>query len=60
MADGGPSRKGADASSVTLEVEIERHGDAWRDAVFNRGLIEQAARAAIRAAPAAPPRRHIR
>ena len=54
MADGGPSRKGADASSVTLEVEIERHGDAWRDAVFNRGLIEQAARAAIRAAPALP------
>ena len=54
MADGGPSRKGADASSVTLEVEIERHGDAWRDAVFNRALIEQAARAAIRAAPPLP------
>ena len=54
MADGGPSRKGADASSVTLEVEIERHGDSWRDAVFNRGLIEQAARATIRAAPALP------
>jgi len=54
MADGGPSRKGADASSVTLEVEIESHGDSWRDAVFNRGLIEQAARAAIRAALALP------
>ncbi len=55
MADGGPSRKGADASSVTLEVEIERHGDAWREAAFNRGLIEQAARAAIRAAPPLSP-----
>lgn len=54
MADGGPSRKGADASSVTLEVEIERHGNAWLDAVFNRGLIEQAVRAAIRAAPPLP------
>jgi probable rRNA maturation factor len=39
---------------VTLEVEIERHGDAWREAVFNRGLIERAARAAIRAAPPLP------
>lgn len=54
MADGGPSRKDAAASGVTLEVEIERHGDAWREAEFNRGLIEQATRAAIRAAPPLP------
>jgi probable rRNA maturation factor len=54
VADGDPSRKGAAASSVKLEVEIERHGDAWREAAFNRGLIEQAARAAIRAAPPLP------
>jgi probable rRNA maturation factor len=54
MADGGPSRKGAAASSATLEVEIERHGDAWREAAFNRGLIERAASAAIRAAPPLP------
>ena len=54
MADGGPSRKGANASGVTLEVEIERHGDAWRDAAFNRSVIEQAARAALRAGPPLP------
>jgi probable rRNA maturation factor len=54
VADGGPSRKDAAASGVTLEVEVERHGDAWRDAEFNRGLIEQAARAAIGAAPSLP------
>lgn len=54
MADGGPSGDNADASGVTLEVEVERHGEAWRDAAFNRAAIEQAARAAIRAAPALP------
>jgi probable rRNA maturation factor len=40
---------------VTLDVEIMRHGDAWAGAVTD-GALKQAARAALRAAPALPPR----
>lgn len=51
MADGGPSRKGAAPSGATLEIEVERHGDAWGEAGLTRAVIERAARAAIHAAP---------
>jgi probable rRNA maturation factor len=54
MADGGPSRKRAAPTGVTLEVEIVRHGDAWA-ADAPDVLIEQAARAALSAAPSLPP-----
>jgi probable rRNA maturation factor len=54
MADGGPSRKRAASPGVTLEVEIVQHGDAWADEVTEAAL-EQAARAALDAAPALPP-----
>jgi probable rRNA maturation factor len=55
MADGGPSRKRSAAPGVTLDVEIVRHGDAWVGAVTDAAL-KQAARAALHAAPALPPR----
>ena len=54
MADGGPSRKRAASPGLTLEVEIVRHGDAWA-ADAPDVLIEQAARAALSAAPSLPP-----
>ena len=53
MADGGPSRKRAAPTGVTLEVEIVRHGDAWA-ADAPDVLIEQAARAALSASPSLP------
>jgi probable rRNA maturation factor len=54
MADGGPSRKRAASSRVTLEVEIVRHGDAWAGEALDV-LLDQAARAALGAAPSLPP-----
>jgi probable rRNA maturation factor len=54
MADGGPSRKHAASPGLTLEVEIVRHGDAWSDEVRDAAL-EQAAHAALSAAPSLPP-----
>ena len=53
VADGGPSRKSAAPSGVTLEIEVERHAGAWGAAVTD-ARIEQAARAAIHAAPPLP------
>jgi probable rRNA maturation factor len=54
VADGGPSRKGADPG-VTLEIDVERHGGAWGEAGLKHPMIEQAARAAIHAAQPLPP-----
>lgn len=54
VADGGPSRKDADASGATLDIDVERHGGAWAEAGLTHPMIEQAARAAIRAAPLLP------
>lgn len=54
MADGGPSRKSADPSGVTLEVEVERHAGAWGAAELTDARIEQAARAAIHSARPLP------
>jgi len=54
VADGGPSRKGAAASGVTLDIEVERHAGAWGAPELTDARIEQAARAAIHAAPALP------
>ena len=52
MTDGGPSRKNAASSGVTLAVEVMRHGNAWPREMTDTKL-KRAARAAIRAAPPA-------
>jgi probable rRNA maturation factor len=50
MADGGPSRKRADAPGATLEVEVARHGGAWAGQVTD-AMLKRAARAAFGTAP---------
>jgi probable rRNA maturation factor len=54
MAEGGPSRKRAASPGVKLEVEVVRHGDAWAPAQVTDVMLEQAARAALLAAPLLP------
>jgi probable rRNA maturation factor len=54
MADGGPSRKSAArSSSLRLEIDVVRHGAAWRHAGVTAAMLERAARAAFAAAPPA-------
>lgn len=50
MAEGGPSRKRADALGAKLEVEIVRHGEAWAGPVTD-ALLKRAAQAAMHVAP---------
>lgn len=55
MADGGPSRTSAVASSgLKLEVDVVRHGEAWVTAEVTDAMLEGAARSAFLAAP--PPK----
>src|SRR6185312_15388642 len=50
MAEGGPSRKRADALGAKLEVEIVRHGEAWAGPVTD-ALLKRAAQAVMHVAP---------
>jgi probable rRNA maturation factor len=54
VADGGPSRKRSAGSGVTLDVAVLRHGAAWPREIADAAL-KQAARAAIKSAPALSP-----
>ncbi|HEX2446957.1 MAG TPA: rRNA maturation RNase YbeY [Methyloceanibacter sp.] len=54
MADGGPSRKVAAATGATLELDVVRHGGAWKASGLTDVKLKQAARAAIRATAALP------
>ncbi|HSD92865.1 MAG TPA: rRNA maturation RNase YbeY [Methyloceanibacter sp.] len=50
MAEGGPSRTRADASGVTLGVEVVRHDEAWANAKIGDAELQRAARAGFAAA----------
>lgn len=56
MAEGGPSRRSAAASSgARLEVDVVRHVEAWPPAEVTDALLKRAARAAFAVAPPRPP-----
>jgi probable rRNA maturation factor len=54
MVEGGPSRKPAASTGVTLDVDIVRHGDAWTSAGVTDFALRRAARAAMLTAPLPP------
>ena len=55
MAEGGPSRKRADAPGATLEAEIVRHGGAWAGSGDRRHAQARRAGRVALAAPSLPP-----